>query len=290
VSGRRRKGHHEEHHVDERWLVSYADMITVLMALFIVLYAMSTVDQHKYDELKNSLATGFGVTKSAKVDENKAIVPKKYVTKDGSGFSKSTIALMQVAKQIQDELKAAGVNGKAVVKAGSNSVTISLIGSSTYFDGNQANLRPEALKVLRVLSPTLHKHAGSVTIEGHADPRGSSGSYGNDWNLAAARANSVLVWLVDHNALDPADISSISYGSEHAATASSASAIEKNRRVDIVLHSVTLDSTATATPAPTTSVSTADAAKASATASATPAATAEATSQATAKATEAASH
>ena len=62
MSGRRRKHAHAEHHVDERWLVSYADMITVLMALFIVLYAMSTVDSHKFDQLKNSLATGFGVT------------------------------------------------------------------------------------------------------------------------------------------------------------------------------------------------------------------------------------
>jgi chemotaxis protein MotB len=238
VSGRRRKGHAEEHHVDERWLVSYSDMITVLMALFIVLYAMSTVDQKKYDELKNSLATGFGVTKSAKVDENKGVVPKQFVTKNGAGFSKSTIALVQVAKEIQDELKTAGLTGKVSVKAGSNAITISLVGSSTYFAGNDADLNGNALHVLKALSPTLHRHAGEVTVEGHADPRGSAGKWGTDWVLAAARAESVLSYLTDHHAVDPANISLVSFGSEKSKPGSSADAIEHNRRVDIVLHSV----------------------------------------------------
>ena len=239
MSGRRRKGHHEEHHVDERWLVSYSDMITVLMALFIVLYAMSTVDQKKYDELKNSLATGFGVTKTSdKVDENKAIVPKQYVSKDGAGFSNSTIALMQVAKEIQDELKTAGVGSKVTVKAGSNAITISLVGSSTYFDGNDADLRPDALGVLSKLAPSLKKHAGTVTVEGHADPHGSAGIWQNDWNLASARATSVLLYFVEHKDIDPANISTVSFGSENAKAGTGPDAIEHNRRVDIVLHSV----------------------------------------------------
>ena len=70
MSGGRRRGkggHGGEFHLDERWMTSYADMITVLMCLFIVLYAMSTVDQKKYDELKNSLASGFGRTRLERV-------------------------------------------------------------------------------------------------------------------------------------------------------------------------------------------------------------------------------
>lgn len=252
MSGRRRnRGHQEEHHVDERWLVSYSDMITVLMALFIVLFAMSTVDQHKYDELKNSLATGFGVTKTAKIDENKGVVPKKFVKKNGAGFSQSTIALQQVAKEIQDELNAAGAKGKVSVKVGSKAITISLVGSRTYFDGNDASLRPQATTVLRALSPALRKHAGAVTVEGHADPHGSAGTWGNDWNLAAARANSVLVWLVGHGAIDAKQISSVSFGSENAKRAATASAVEHNRRVDIVVHTVQSAAPAASTsPAP----------------------------------------
>ena len=238
MSSRRRKGHAEEHHVDERWLVSYADMITVLMALFIVLYALSTVNQKKYDELKNSLASGFGTTKSTKVDQSQGIVRKQDVKKDGAGFSNSTIALTQTAKEITDELRAAGLAGKVTVTAGAKAITLSLVGSSTYFGGNDADLQPQALTVLKKLSPTLHRHAGVVTIEGHADPHGSAGVWQSDWNLASARANSVLAWLIDDEAIDPADISSISFGSENAKAGDSAKAVEHNRRVDIVLHSV----------------------------------------------------
>ena len=75
--------------------------------------------------------------------------------------------------------------------------------------------------MLQKLSPTLHAHAGVVTIEGHADPHGSAGKWGTDWLLAAARANSVGQYLIDDKAVDPADISFISFGSQHATAGAS---------------------------------------------------------------------
>ena len=238
MSGHRRRkgGHAEEHHVDERWLVSYADMITVLMALFIVLYAMSTVDAHKYDQLKTSLASGFGQTKTAKVDENATIVPKKFVKKHGAGLSATTLTADAVAAEIKKALADAGESAKAQVSKDGTSVTVSLVGSSAYFDGNQAALRPEALAVLEAVGPTLKPKDLPITVEGHADPHGSSGSFGTDWSLAGERANSVLVWLVDNQDVNPKKITSISYGSEHAVDPTAATAVGKNRRVDIVVH------------------------------------------------------
>jgi chemotaxis protein MotB len=88
--GRRGKagGHDDEEHPDERWMASYMDMITVLMCMFLVLFAMSTVDQQKFIALKNSLATGFGTVKSQKVDTaSGTIVEPGQVTKDGKGYS-----------------------------------------------------------------------------------------------------------------------------------------------------------------------------------------------------------
>ncbi|GAA4674357.1 flagellar motor protein MotB [Frondihabitans cladoniiphilus] len=93
MSSRRKKGHAEEHgdeHPDERWMASYMDMITVLMCLFIVLFAMSSVDQHKFMALKESLATGFGETKTNKIDTASGTVVKAAdATKDGKGYSVS---------------------------------------------------------------------------------------------------------------------------------------------------------------------------------------------------------
>ncbi|KTR51236.1 hypothetical protein C1N91_07630 [Curtobacterium sp. SGAir0471] len=86
--GRKKGGHDEAEHPDERWMASYMDMITVLMCMFLVLFAMSSVDQEKYIALKNSLATGFGEVKSEKVDTaSGTIVSKSQVTKDGKGYA-----------------------------------------------------------------------------------------------------------------------------------------------------------------------------------------------------------
>lgn len=86
--GRKKGGHDEAEHPDERWMASYMDMITVLMCMFLVLFAMSSVDQDKYIALKNSLATGFGEVKSQKVDTaSGTIVSKSQVTKDGKGYA-----------------------------------------------------------------------------------------------------------------------------------------------------------------------------------------------------------
>ena len=80
---RSRGGHEEEHENHERWLVSYADMITVLMALFIVLYAMSQVDETKYEQLKQGLAVGFG-------REQSILNGAQPATNAGSAYSETT--------------------------------------------------------------------------------------------------------------------------------------------------------------------------------------------------------
>lgn len=239
---RRRKGRANEFHLDERWMTSYADMITVLMCLFIVLYAMSTVDSHKFDVLKNSLASGFGVTNSKKLDLTKGIpVPKQLVDKHGNGFTASTtttgsLKLEKTMKAAIDAaLQKAHASKLADVKVDATGITIGLVGSSAYFDGNNASLRPSAVTVLTAIAPALAQSGQTVTVEGHADPHGSPGPFGNDWNLAAARAGNVLLFLVDHG-IAGSRISSVSYGSAQPIAGEGEATEEKNRRVDIVVH------------------------------------------------------
>jgi chemotaxis protein MotB len=262
MSGGRRRGkggHGGEFHLDERWMTSYADMITVLMCLFIVLYAMSTVDQKKYDELKNALASGFGVTNSKKIDLSEGVpVPKELVDKDGAGFTVSAGATeltftKALAKEIQEAIKKAG--GKASVKVTPQGVVIGLVGSSAYFDGNRASLRPDALTVLHAVAPIVGRGVENVTVEGHADPHGSSGPYATDWDLASARATNVLKYLVAHGTAAKR-ISAVSYGSAHSDATVTAAQREHNRRVDIVLHTRTAAATTTATTASATTETT----------------------------------
>jgi chemotaxis protein MotB len=244
-------------------MTSYADMITVLMCLFIVLYAMSTVNSHKFDQLKNSLASGFGVTNSKKLDLSKGVpVPKELVDKNGAGFTAGTTSMelsltKSLAREIAAAIKKSG--GKASVKVTSQGVVIGLVGSSAYFDGNRASLRPAALRVLTAVAPVMNRGAEQVTVEGHADPHGSSGPYATDWDLASARATTVLKYFVGAG-LEPKRISAVSYGSARSTTATTAAQQEHNRRVDIVLHTRTATATATTAGSSTTAASTAKAA------------------------------
>src|SRR6476646_7784147 len=92
--GMARKKHHEEEHVNhERWLVSYADMMTLLMVLFIVMFAISAVDQRKFAALKDGLTSGFGATATAPVSggqgliDNDGVVPAPLDLSVGMGAS-----------------------------------------------------------------------------------------------------------------------------------------------------------------------------------------------------------
>jgi chemotaxis protein MotB len=86
---RKRRGEdHGEEHPDERWMASYMDMVTVLMCMFIVLYAMSSVDQQKFEQLRASLATGFGSVETATVDTAEGtVVPAEHANDEGESFA-----------------------------------------------------------------------------------------------------------------------------------------------------------------------------------------------------------
>jgi len=111
--------------------------------------------------------------------------------------------------------------------------------------------------VLNAVAPIIGQGGRTITVEGHADPHGSPGRFGNDWNLAAARAGNVLLFLVDHGVAGTR-ISSVSYGSAQPIAGEGQATVEKNRRVDIVVHTAAATAaatsgTASATPAPAAS-------------------------------------
>ncbi|HEY8589380.1 MAG TPA: flagellar motor protein MotB [Naasia sp.] len=240
---RRGGGHGAEVHVDERWLVSYADMVTVLMCLFIVMFAMSSVDQQKFEKLANSLATGFGQTPGTSIDTAEGVVvPADLVDAQGEGFTPLELAQVQVSeleeikRRIDAALDSAGVHADAVATIDANGLTVGLVGEETFFDGNSATLKNEAERVLQSISPVLTGVVNQVTVEGHADPNGSPAPFATDWELSAARSTAVLRFLVEHGGVQGERISSVSYGSTRPSVLAAQLSGQANRRVDIVVH------------------------------------------------------
>jgi len=267
MRGRRRVAEEAEEHPDERWMASYMDMVTVLMCMFIVLYAMSTVDQNKFAQLANSLATGFGAVNVGSIDTAKGVVvPADLIDKDAEGFTKSAVKadaatravtdavtaaaaavnaklaqteaddLSALAAQINANLAQAGVVELVDFKVDERGLTLGLVGSETFFAPDSDQLSVAAVRVLDAMAPVFAASARQVSVEGHADKHGQSVNFATDWELSSGRATQVLRHLVEHGGVGPGLIAAVGYGSARpASSGSSLSEMAMNRRVDIIL-------------------------------------------------------
>ena len=235
----------EGHGPDERWMASYMDMVTVLMCTFIVLFSMSTVNAHKFDELKNSLQTGFGVVKSQKVDTAKGVVvPAKDVTTAPpapSPLDQATTEvtdLRKVEAAIDARLSALGLQGSVSYTIDARGLTIGLVGGNAFFDSNLATLTPMATTIVGAIGPVLNATPYSLSVEGHADSRAPGPPYVTNWDLAAARAIAVLRLLTDGSGIPEKRVYAVSDGSaDAAATGGDPAQLARDRRVDIVVRS-----------------------------------------------------
>lgn len=229
------------------------DMVTVLMCLFIVLYAMSTVDANKFEKLRNSLATGFGAVASETVDTAEGtVVPPEFVDENLEAFAalpsaKATAApdaleaalkevdrLRALEAKMKAGLKAAGLSENVEFQIDQRGLTVKLIGSQTFFAPDRPELTARAAHVLKIISPILGPAALEIMVEGHA--ANGVTSYPSTWELSSARAVNVLRYMVDRGGIAPATIGAVAFGSARQVNDDSTPALmERNRRVDIVI-------------------------------------------------------
>ena len=265
ASGRRPKKHHEEEHENhERWAVSYADMMTVLLALFIVLYAISVVDKTKFDELRVSLATGFGNAPPIVIEGSggamlgmdtfaigpdftglsgtsaEDINPATALSDEAREFleaAKEYEQLSDIEQSIKAELIAAGLDANVTFKISERGLLIQMVGSDVFFAPDQAALTPTAQGVVNTLAASLRDSGRQLSIEGHADTTPSS-NYATNWELSSARATAVLRQFVESGGVEANQISATGFGDARPAVAGSTpEALSANRRVDIVVES-----------------------------------------------------
>jgi chemotaxis protein MotB len=246
---RRRGGLEEEHveHVDERWMASYMDMVTVLMCMFIVLFAMSTVDQEKFEQLRNSLATGFGQTDVGSVDTAKGVVvPADRVDEEGQvvdlpvtqiDLAKAEVDKLEALKeQMRLNLESRGVAQTVQFEIDERGLTIRLVGSETFFGANSIDLSGTAFAVLDSVSPVIASTQYEVAVEGHADVRPPGAPYATNWELSSGRATQVLRRVVEVGGVGQERIGAIGFGSARPIAPGLTEAdLAANRRVDVVV-------------------------------------------------------
>ncbi|MFI7585879.1 flagellar motor protein MotB [Spongisporangium articulatum] len=263
---------HEEHENHERWLVSYADMMTLLMVLFIVMFAISQVDTRKFAALKTGLSAGFGAPVAllaggdTMLDSGGAVAPDSINLAGNAGNDRSksftpntTASEEQVAKlakateqaqvkrevenlqkaeqQLKEALQKAGMSKKAEFRFNERGLVVTVATDNVLFPSGSADLQPQGQAVLNVLAPTLKKLPNNLSIEGHTDSNPiSTERFPSNWELSGDRASGVLRYLHAQDGIPYSRMSATGYAdTEPRVKGTSAADDDKNRRVEIIV-------------------------------------------------------
>jgi len=229
-----RKKKHEEHENHERWLVSYADFITLLFAFFTSMYAISSVNEGKFRIMSESLAIAFNpsIYTTTRVQEGPKFVKEQrsHVSDEFKPVSSSNYQKVQAA------LKDLEVDKKLTLIADENKITIR-ISESMLFEPGTDRLMKEALPVINEVAAVLSGLPNSVRIEGHTDnvPVNTE-RFPTNWDLSSARAVSLLKYLISEHGYEPRRLSALGFGEYRPIdTNDTPSGRFKNRRVDIMI-------------------------------------------------------
>ncbi len=256
--GKRAKKHEEEEHVNhERWMASYMDMITVMMCLFVVLYAIGQTDETKFIQLKQSLAASFGAHSTAAVLvvdggtgvlSSDGVVPAKdAITNQSGGPVQGTdkAANIELAEQevsdfgelhdrLSNALKEQGLEQDVTFTLTARGLVVGMVSSDVFFSSESAELSPRALGVVDAVSRVLVSDRRDIAVEGHADALPSV-RYATNWELSADRATKVLRRMVEGGRIPPDRVRAVGLGDAYPSATGGAEARAQNRRVDLVI-------------------------------------------------------
>jgi chemotaxis protein MotB len=278
---RRRPVEHEEGEANhERWLLTYADMITLLMVLFIVLFAISVVDKKKFAELADGLSHNFGASTKVMPDGTGVLDGGKTANADLGTLANNPAqpitpindaevstpltpeqqqelqadqakanllkqeqdTLAEAEKKIEAALQAKGLANSASMQITAQGLVVSIVTDKVLFDTGKADLEPVGQQVLDAIAPALVSLPNDISIEGHTDNVPiSGGMFASNWELSAVRATTVLRYLVSHDGLPEDRMSATGYADTRpVAPNDTAAHRQENRRVAVVVLSTLL--------------------------------------------------
>ncbi|TMV47201.1 flagellar motor protein [Paenibacillus mesophilus] len=248
---RRRKPQAASHSSSERWLITYADLITLLMIFFVIMYAMSKVDIAKYESLSKALHLQFndgpsfipkgtgimgdaipGVPKAE--DSARKQSPDQTVDTELEQKEENLQNLLKVVRQYIEEQH---LQGQVSASDTSRGIAITL-NDLFLFDLGKADLKQGAYPVLEKLASLFPKLNAKVSIEGHTDdlPLATGSLFQDNWGLSQARSVSVIRYFVNTAKLAPGTFISSAYADTKPVSPNdSETNRQKNRRVEIVV-------------------------------------------------------
>jgi chemotaxis protein MotB len=263
---RRRK--HEEHEEEiensERWLLTYADMITLLLALFIVLFAVSSINSKKFLALALGLKSTFD-PKPGILPSGSGLLQEASLTKTvGSQFDQKVptvspletgatttttvpppnagkltgeVPLATIQQQVQQALAAKGLSNTASTAIEKRGLVVTVLDDEVFFATDSASIGPIGVSVIDTIAGVLRTDTNSVVIEGYTDNQPIyGGPFSSNLELSAVRAVNVAQELTMIDGIDPARVAAMGYGQTHPAAPNDTPAHQaENRRIDVVV-------------------------------------------------------
>ncbi|HEY3330508.1 MAG TPA: OmpA family protein [Capsulimonadaceae bacterium] len=253
MSRKKKHGDHENH---ERWLLTYADMITLLVAFFIMLYAMSVTNTAKFVKLALSVRSGFGnVTGNQPSILNgmgggsplpavspitpvvKPTDPKKIENGGSSNPNSKKTSQSEISEQIKKAIEREKLADHVQIRDEERGVVVSVIADQYTFDSGSAALKAPLMPILDKISHVLKPLPNMVRVEGHTDNLPiSTDRFPSNWQLSAERASNVLCHFVASDDVSPDRINCVGYGDRRPILPNTTPENRaKNRRVEIVI-------------------------------------------------------
>lgn len=253
----RRKQRHDEH-PDERWLVTYADVLTLMFVLFMVLFSISVVNTSKFEVLKESLQDAFnaGVTSGGPsvlasatgdvapvVDTPTSQIAPEVPAVGGISLAKATPEqiletnqLQAAEKAINAKLEAAGLGGKVSTSVNERGLAVRLKTDGVLFDPGQAVLKPAGAAILAPIAASMKGLPNPVRVEGHTDSTPiASAQFPSNWALSGVRAAAVVQSFQSSGVPEPRLILGGYGDTRPIADNRTAAGRASNRRVEILV-------------------------------------------------------
>ena len=217
------------------WLITYSDLITLLLTFFVLLMSMADLDPVRFNEASNSLKGAFGIQQQPPGSE--VIIPVfPAPSSEYDPYSSSLINNLQHSLKLKFE-KLDGDRSAIGTFALDSDTLLVRIHETLLFSPGSATLRTASHPFLKTIAESVRHHPIDLRIEGHADKVAvETSQFDNSWELSTARAVSVLRHLVQQKLIGIERLSAVGYGSERPVTEDPTDNNSYlNRRVDIIL-------------------------------------------------------
>ena len=224
-----------------RWLLTYADMITLLMAFFIMMYSMSVINLSKFHNVAVAIRSGFGGVVHGQ-GKSVLFANGRISIKRSTGKKDMASAEMQIIKPLQSYLDATpGAKNRAKVFVDKRGLVVSLPSDKVLFAPGRAEIRPEAYPVMTRIAGVIRSVANEVRVEGHTcNLPTHSALFASNWELSTTRATNVIRYMIDKQDIPASRLSAAGYADTRPLGPNdSEEHRRRNRRVDFVILSET---------------------------------------------------